>query len=96
MSGDGAINGKFTIKSGQGISQATQYKVLFDEIGLEPEQLHLLVYKLCFMYYNWTGAIKTPAPSYYAKKLAFLIGDKLCARGGLCMPNDRISSLYFL
>ena len=37
MSGDGAINGKFTIKSGQGISQAIR-----DELGLTQEECNKL------------------------------------------------------
>ena len=83
-------------KSNQGISQATQYKIIFDGIGLKPEDIHLLVYKTCFLYYNWVGGIKTPAPAHYAKKLAFLIGDKMSNRGNVTLPNEKIGALYFL
>ena len=83
-------------KAGQGISQATQYKIIYDEIELRPEDIHLLIYKMCFLYYNWTGGIKTPAPSHYAKKLAFLVGDKMSNKGEVSLPNDNIKSLFFL
>ena len=60
-----------------GISQATQYKILCDENNLKPEDLHNLVYKLCFLYYNWVGSIRIPAPAYYSKKLASLVYFKI-------------------
>lgn len=82
--------------SNQGISQAMHYKIMFDEIELKPEDVHLLVYKMCFLYYNWTGGIKTPAPAHYAKKLAYLVGDKLSSKGHVELPNQKIEGLYFL
>jgi aubergine-like protein len=82
--------------SNQGISQAMHYKIIFDEIELKPEDVHLLVYKMCFLYYNWTGGIKTPAPAHYAKKLAYLVGDKLSSKGHVELPNQKIEGLYFL
>lgn len=35
-----------------------------------------LCFKQCYMYYNWLGSIKIPAPVQYAHKLSNLVGDK--------------------
>lgn len=34
-----------------------------------------LTFKLCFLYYNTIGAIKTPAPIHYASKLSSFIKE---------------------
>ncbi len=87
-------------KTTQGLAQATQYTVMFDEFGVSSQDIHSLVYKLCYLYYNWTGGIKSPAPCQYAKKLAILVGDKLSTGGNPAIPHERfvkeIRSLYFL
>lgn len=57
-----------------------------------------LAYKLCFLYYNTTGAIKVPAPIHYAQKLSYLIGDKSVANERI-VPHSvlgQIQSLYFI
>ncbi len=82
--------------SQMGISQATQYKILCDDNNLKPEDLHSLVYKLCFLYYNWVGAIRIPAPAYYSKKLAALVYDKMRIRGNQHFPNDKMTNLFFI
>lgn len=59
-------------------------------------KIHCLSYKLCYMYYNWLGSIKIPAPIQYAHKLAGLVGDKL---GNKVKPSDEFAkkrSLYFI
>jgi aubergine-like protein len=87
-------------KSNQGLPQPTHYHVIYDNNNCSVEDMHLLVYKMCFLYYNWTGAIKTPSPCQYAKKLAFLVGDKLSNGGQMPTPGERFNSkyksLYFL
>jgi aubergine len=45
-------------KSNQGLSQATHYNVVYDNFNAAPQHIHLLIYKLCYLYYNWTGGIK--------------------------------------
>jgi len=30
------------------------------------ESIEMLCFKLCYMYYNWSAAIKVPAPVCYA------------------------------
>lgn len=87
-------------KTNQGLSQATHYNVIYDDYDVKTEDIHLFIYKLCYLYYNWTGGIKIPAPCQYAKKLAFLVGDKLSTARDTVIPGDRfnaeIKSLYFL
>lgn len=34
-----------------------------------------LTFKLCFLYYNTIGAIKTPAPIHYANKMSSFIKE---------------------
>ena len=83
-------------KPGQGISQSTQYKVIYDECDIKPNDLYLMIYKMCFLYYNWVGSIKTPAAIHYAKKLATLVGDKQCHKNVAMLPKEGLGSLYFL
>jgi aubergine-like protein len=87
-------------KTTQGLAQATQYTVMYDTYNVSSKDIHSLIYKLCYLYYNWTGGIKSPAPCQYAKKLAMLVGDKLTSGNNIGIPNERfvkeIRSLYFL
>jgi aubergine-like protein len=61
----------------QGTVNPTSYNVICDESGLKPEHIQKLTYKLCHLYYNWTGTVRVPAPCQYAHKLAFLCGESL-------------------
>ena len=83
-------------KAGQGISQSTQYKVIYDECDIKPNDLYLMIYKMCFLYYNWVGSIKTPAAIHYAKKLVTLVADKQCIKKKAMLPKEGLGSLYFL
>lgn len=95
-------------KTNQGLAQATYYKVIFDGNKTNSDDLHLLTYKLCFLYYNWVGAIKTPAAQHYAKRLTSLMTDVMCTNaenscysgsvenGNYLMPNDNLQSLFFI
>lgn len=62
---------------GQGTASPTSYNVLFDNMGLPPDRLQLLTYKMCHLYYNWSGTTRVPAVCQYAHKLAFLVGQFL-------------------
>lgn len=73
-----------------GTSTPTQYCVVFDESQIKPETLQLLTYRICHMYYNWTGGIRVPAPCQYAHKLAFLIGKHTKNE-----PHKNLSSTYY-
>jgi aubergine-like protein len=58
----------------QGTVSPTCYNVLFDQQGLDADKIQRFAYKLCHMYYNWSGTVAVPAPCQYAHKLAYLTG----------------------
>ena len=86
--------------SRQGLVSPCRYTVLFDGIGASPDQIEALTYKLCYTYYNVSGAIKEPACIRYAHRLAALVGE----RGGKGkeppQPNEeyekREPTLYYI
>ena len=41
----------------QGTATPTSYNVIEDTSGWKPEQIQLLTYKLCHLYYNWPGTV---------------------------------------
>lgn len=59
----------------QGTVNPTHYIVLHDSGNIKPDHLQRLAYKLCHLYYNWSGTIRVPAPCLYAHKLAALVGQ---------------------
>ncbi|KAG5886057.1 hypothetical protein JTB14_009506 [Gonioctena quinquepunctata] len=61
----------------QGSVSPTSYNVIEDTMGLPPDRMQMLTYKLCHMYYNWSGTVRVPAPCQYAHKLAFLTAQSL-------------------
>ncbi|XP_035713881.1 piwi-like protein Siwi isoform X2 [Folsomia candida] len=63
--------------SRQGTVSPTSYNILHDEQGLNADKLQQLTYKLCHVYFNWSGTISVPAPCQYAHKLAYLTGMAL-------------------
>ncbi|NXC19686.1 PIWL1 protein, partial [Corythaeola cristata] len=70
----------------------THYNVIYDTSKLKPDHLQRLTYKLCHLYYNWSGVIRVPAPCQYAHKLAFLVGQSIHRE-----PNMLLSDkLYYL
>ncbi|NWR83779.1 PIWL1 protein, partial [Furnarius figulus] len=79
-----------TVKNG--CVTPTHYNVIYDTSQLKPDHLQRLTYKLCHMYYNWSGVIRVPAPCQYAHKLAFLVGQSIHREPNL-MLSDR---LYYL
>jgi aubergine-like protein len=87
-------------KSNQGLPSTIHYQVIYDDKNVPESDFQLLMYKLSYLYYNWTGSIKVPAPCQYAKKLATLLGDKLSDKRNVFLPNSRFSqqlkSLYYL
>lgn len=99
-------------KVSQGTANPTHYCVLkyFEKVDHEHvdktnnipkdiiDKLQVLSYKLCYMYYNWTGAIKVPAPLAYAHKLAGLIGDRWKPHDPI-IPHkhfETLKCLYFI
>ncbi|KAK9886691.1 hypothetical protein WA026_017610 [Henosepilachna vigintioctopunctata] len=61
----------------QGTVSPTSYNVIYDTISLPPDHLQILAYKMCHMYFNWSGTVRVPAPCQYAHKLAFLTAQSL-------------------
>ena len=86
-------------KTNQGTAAPIHYQCLCDDSNSDPNDIYTFVYKLCYLYYNWSGSIKVPAPVHYAKKLGFLVGDHLSAQG-VNVPHDRLStglkSLFYI
>ena len=60
----------------QGVATPSHYSVLYDTIGGSVEDVQQLTYKLCFLYYNYSGPVKIPAPVKYADKLAKMMGER--------------------
>ncbi|XP_075063228.1 piwi-like protein 2 [Mixophyes fleayi] len=61
----------------QGCGIPTHYICVMNAANLSPDHLQRLTFKLCHMYWNWSGTIRVPAPCKYAHKLAFLSGQFL-------------------
>ncbi|XP_062983232.1 piwi-like protein 4 [Elgaria multicarinata webbii] len=61
----------------QGTVNPTYYNVIYDDNGLKPDHMQRLTYKMCHLYYNWSGLIRVPAPCQYASKLTFLVGQSI-------------------
>lgn len=76
----------------QGTVSPTSYNVISDNVGLDPDKLQRLTYKLTHLYFNWSGTVRVPAPCQYAHKLAYLVGQAIRQP-----PNSRLQGLlYFL
>lgn len=80
----------------QSVRQATvtpsHYIVLEDENHFPVDHLQRLSYKLCFLYYNWPGAVRVPACCQYAHKLCALVGESMKRN-----PAESLAEkLYFL
>ncbi|PBC29299.1 Protein piwi [Apis cerana cerana] len=74
----------------QGTVTPCAYNVIADSTGWKADQMQRMTYKLCHMYYNWSGTVRVPAPCQYAHKLAFLVAQKMGERKGtnLYYPPD--------
>lgn len=59
----------------QGTVMPTHYVVIHDPANHKVDNIQRLAFKLCHMYYNWSGTIRVPAPCQYAHKLAGLVGQ---------------------
>lgn len=64
-----------TGKSDQGAVCPVHYTVLYSDPLLPRTELSQLTYNLCFLYYNWSGPVKVPAPVQNAHKLAYQYGE---------------------
>ena len=60
----------------QGVPTPSHYTVLVDDIQADPKLVMTFVYKLCYLYSNYSGSVKIPAPVKYADKLAAHVSDR--------------------
>ncbi|XP_054282186.1 piwi-like protein Siwi [Macrosteles quadrilineatus] len=74
----------------QGTVSPTSYNVIHDTIGLDPDKMQRLTFKMTHTYYNWSGTVRVPAPVQYAHKLAFLVSQSLHRA-----PNPSLEELLF-
>lgn len=61
----------------RGTATPTHYRVIYDNTEIPQEVMQELIYSQCYAYWNWTGAIRVPAPVQYANKLSLFIGQNL-------------------
>jgi aubergine-like protein len=81
-----------TAAARQGTVSPCCYNVLYDSGDLDADKIQRFTYKMCHLYYNWSGTVAVPAPCQYAHKLAFLSGMAL---GGA--PAESLNTkLHFL
>ncbi|KAL7044980.1 hypothetical protein ACKWTF_002125 [Chironomus riparius] len=76
----------------QGTVSPTSYNIIDDSFGLPPERMQMLTYKMCHLYYNWSGTTRVPAVVQYAHKLSVLVGQFLHITPNLNLDK----SLYYL
>lgn len=74
----------------QGTVTPCAYNVIADSTGWRADQMQRMTYKLCHMYYNWSGTVRVPAPCQYAHKLAFLVAQFVRRP-----PSARMQSLLY-
>lgn len=65
-----------SVAARQGMSTPTRYTVIYDDIKASPHKIEQLTYKMCWTYYNVSGAIKEPSVIRYAHRLAALVGER--------------------
>ncbi|OMJ94827.1 hypothetical protein SteCoe_1846 [Stentor coeruleus] len=63
----------------QGMASPSLYRIIHNDGNIDLMIVAKLAFKLCFMYYNWTGGIKVPAPTMMAHKLAYIVGQSVHA-----------------
>ncbi|XP_024131617.1 piwi-like protein 2 isoform X1 [Oryzias melastigma] len=76
----------------QGVGLPTHYVTLYNTANLTPDHLQRLTFKMCYLYWNWSGTIRVPAPCKYAHKLAYLSGQYLHSEPAVQLSDK----LFFL
>lgn len=57
----------------QGTVAPTSYNIIHDTMNLLPGQMQILTFKMCHLYYNWSGTTRVPGVCQFAHKLSFLV-----------------------
>ncbi|XP_050295935.1 piwi-like protein Siwi [Anthonomus grandis grandis] len=76
----------------QGTVAPTSYNIIDDSLGIDANKIQRFTYKMCHMYYNWSGTVRVPAPCQYAHKLAFLTAQSLHRPASAALSD----TLYYL
>jgi len=74
----------------QGTATPIRYQCIYNDAGFKANDLQVLTYQLCHVYYNWFGTIKVPAPCQYAHKIAFLFGQSIHKEDEQRRLNNRL------
>jgi len=74
----------------KGTAVPTHYSVLCNTAGLPMEVLQNLTYRLCYMYFNSSLAVRMPSVALYAKKIATFVGTAVRAE-----PHPRLQTTLF-
>jgi len=80
----------------KGVACPTHYTILEKAEGVEKWALQNLTYRLSFLYFNYTGSVRLPAPAQYAKKLAYLHGAAVQPTQEKPIRDMLAESLYYL
>ena len=63
--------------SNAGVASPTRYIVVWDECKMTTDELQAITQQMCYLYFNWSGPVRVPAPCFYAHKIAFLYGKSV-------------------
>jgi len=78
----------------QGTATPVRYRCIKNEFShekkLSVDQIQLLTFQLCHLYFNWFGTIRVPAPALYATKIATIFGNANCKEDPKTRLADRI------
>jgi aubergine-like protein len=77
----------------QGTVAPCLYTVIQDDGSIKADKLQILTYKLCHLYFNWSGTVALPAPVQYAHKLAQMTA---LSYDGLPSHHNLANSLFYL
>ena len=77
----------------QGSATPVKFQVIYkDNIEISVDEFITITNAFCYNYFNWKGAIRTPAPCKYAKKAADFLSKVTKTN-----PKEELQDyLYFL
>ena len=54
----------------------THYNLILDEVGMGAEKAQRLTYMMTYLYYNFPGPVRVPAPCLVSKDVCFFSREK--------------------